>query len=186
MKRFAALSVLTCIGVLAGCQAQEMSMEGMQKPTPAPELARLNAFVGEWTEEFTCRPTGAKEDMKMTSSVKFEWALDGFFLRGTWAGEFEGQKIHGEGYYWWDAGDRHYEFMWFDNAGHTMEGEMSYHEKKGEWRMRWEGDGHDGKPMRGEGTMLMPDAKTINTTMTEWDALGLCKKMTGSGKSTKK
>ncbi|MCG3125337.1 MAG: hypothetical protein CHACPFDD_00155 [Phycisphaerae bacterium] len=186
MKRLTAFGILTCLGVLTGCQPQEVSMDGAQKPAPAPELAHLNAFVGEWTEDFTCRVPDSKEEMKMTSSVKFEWALDGYFLRGTWSGDFQGQKMTGEGFYWWDPRDREYEFIWFDNTGHSMEGEMTYHEKRGEWRMRWEGEGHDGKPSRGEGTMTMPDAKTIMTTMTEWDALGLCKKMSGSGKSTKK
>jgi len=82
MMRFstAALLLLVCAAVLT--QAQ------MPTPTPAPELKKLDYFVGKWTLESTLKPGPFGPGGKSTGTAHAEWMEGNFFL--TSHGTYEG------------------------------------------------------------------------------------------------
>lgn len=71
-------SILTCLALflsvaLASAQAPEA-------PKPAPELARLSYFSGNWTSEGDLKPSPWGPGGKFTSKAHVEWMSGKFFL----------------------------------------------------------------------------------------------------------
>jgi hypothetical protein len=70
-------TILTCmtlwLGIALVAQAQ------METPKPAPELQKLNYFVGTWTAEGDLKP-GALGAGKFTGTNHVQWMDGGFFL----------------------------------------------------------------------------------------------------------
>jgi hypothetical protein len=71
-------SILTCLALffsVALASAQEP-----QAPKPAPELARLNYFSGNWTAEGDLKPSPWGPGGKFTSKDRNDWMAGKFFL----------------------------------------------------------------------------------------------------------
>ena len=52
----------------------------MQPPKPAPELKKLDVFVGSWTLDGTMKPGTMGPGGTMTENEKCEWMQGGFYL----------------------------------------------------------------------------------------------------------
>jgi hypothetical protein len=52
----------------------------MQPPKPAPELKKLDIFVGSWTLDGTMKPGSMGPGGTMTENEKCEWMEGGFYL----------------------------------------------------------------------------------------------------------
>ncbi|HZW79175.1 MAG TPA: DUF1579 family protein [Candidatus Deferrimicrobiaceae bacterium] len=52
----------------------------MQPPKPAPELKKLDMFVGSWTLDGTMKPGAMGPGGTMTENEKCEWMEGGFYL----------------------------------------------------------------------------------------------------------
>lgn len=66
--------LIACILVAAAATAQ------MQPPKPAPELKKLDVFVGSWTLDGTMKPGTMGPGGTMTENEKCEWMEGGFYL----------------------------------------------------------------------------------------------------------
>jgi uncharacterized protein DUF1579 len=88
-----------------------------EPPKPAPELAKLQFLVGDWTHDELHHggPTGVAA--RGVARSKIAWILGGHRLYITYksvsaAGEQEGRGILG-----WDTEDKAYRLDWYDNRG---------------------------------------------------------------------
>jgi hypothetical protein len=66
--------LMACILTAAAATAQ------MQPPKPAPELKKLDVFVGSWTLDGTMKPGSMGPGGSMTENEKCEWMEGGFYL----------------------------------------------------------------------------------------------------------
>jgi hypothetical protein len=72
MKRhFASVTILLAIAASAG---------GQEAPKPAPELRRLDYFVGTWAAEGEIKPGPMGSGGKFTGTNRVQWMDGGFFL----------------------------------------------------------------------------------------------------------
>ncbi|MGB8986642.1 MAG: DUF1579 family protein, partial [Candidatus Sulfotelmatobacter sp.] len=70
--RGAVLTAWVLVAVAAAAQ--------MQPPKPAPELKKLDVFVGSWTLDGTMKPGTMGPGGTMTENEKCEWMEGGFYL----------------------------------------------------------------------------------------------------------
>jgi hypothetical protein len=86
-------------------------------PNPAPELKRLDDFVGTWTAEGEIKPGPMVAGGKFTGTNRVHWMDGGFFL--VTQSEFRGPM--GEGaetaYMGYDSSDRMYTYDSFNTLG---------------------------------------------------------------------
>jgi hypothetical protein len=79
----------------------------LQPVAPDAALARL---AGTWSGEGTVLKSAARVELK------WEWTLDGQFLRLTFANQMGPRRFEGHAYYR-ALGDGRYRGTWFDNSG---------------------------------------------------------------------
>ena len=179
MYRFLLLSLIA-VGLLAGCAQQQPKMEEMKKPTPAPELAKLQCWIGAWSgtaeivspspeEMKKMMPTGSKEMPKsMAGAEKVEWVLGGMFLKSEgWHDMGEGLRENYVHYVGWDAIAKKYHSWFFSDWGNTGEGWMTMDADGKTCHVTEKGMDAKGQSSTGEGTMTFIDDKTIEWTWTE-------------------
>lgn len=86
-------------------------------PKPAPELKRLDYFVGTWIAEGVVKPGPMGPGGKFTATNRVQWMDGGFFL--VTQSEFSG--VIGKGsetaYMGWDGHDRMYTYDSFNTLG---------------------------------------------------------------------
>ena len=84
MKRVSAVVALAVFVLVATVTAQNPP----QPPKPAPELKRLDYWVGNWTTEFEMKPGPFGPGGKTTGKVHEEWLPSSFcvVLRANWTG----------------------------------------------------------------------------------------------------
>jgi len=185
---------LTVIGLLAGAAEQIEPPAPPQKPNPAPEMAKLQRFIGSWAgkgemvepsaeQMKKTMPEGAPEmPSSFQGANKGEWALGGMFLKGDgWYEMGPGQKAHYVEYWTWDPTKKKYR-TWYANDWGEHGQAWAWFEADGN-TMRMEGEAVDaaGNAKRGEGTITFTDDNTMEWTWSETGPLGMMK-MKGTSK----
>lgn len=163
----------------AGCSSSKrVAMDPMTQPKPAPELAQLSRFVGEWAgrAEFVepsyeamqaSMPEGEEMPRYFNGAASYEWTLGGRALRLMgWYEMGEGKRKNYEGMMTWDPKEEVYRSWGCDDWGGRWtatftldEDGKTFHEKS----EHVDGYGNKG---RGEGTMSFQSNDTIVWTWT--------------------
>ena len=89
MKRIVAgIGMLILVSVAVCAQAQS------SKPTPPPQLRKLNDWVGDWVLSGTAKDKPGKPEYKVVWRLHERWILNGFFLEvhQTWKGNGQEQR----------------------------------------------------------------------------------------------
>ena len=99
---------------------------GMEMPKPAPEMANLAVFAGDWS----CSGQGAMEPggamMPMTTSVSAHSDLGGFWNSGRVKGATPGlPPFEGMFHMTYDAAAKNYLMLWVDSMGAWSEARAS-------------------------------------------------------------
>src|SRR5215470_493176 len=91
--------------------------QGPPKPTPAPELKKLDYFVGTWKSTGELKPGPTGPGGKFTSTERNEWMPGHFFLvtRGDSSGVI-GHVIE-TAYFGYNAEDKNYTYDAFNSMG---------------------------------------------------------------------
>lgn len=89
----------------------------MEMPKPAPELKKLDYFVGTWATEGDIKPSSMGAGGKWTGSEHYEWMEGGYFLTGKeeYAGP-EG-KAQGPAFLGYDTNDKMFTYDAFNSMG---------------------------------------------------------------------
>jgi len=89
----------------------------MAMPKPAPELKKLDYFVGTWTTAGDIKPGPMGRGGKWTGSEHYEWMEGGFFLTGK--EEYTGPdgKAQGPAFLGYDTNDKVYTYDAFNSMG---------------------------------------------------------------------
>ncbi len=168
---------LLFLGILAGGCGMMKSEAGdsFDKPKPAPELAKLAKFVGNWTGTAEMISPTAEEMKKMMpegskpipstlkSAEKWEWVDGGLTLRGEgWHERPGGEKENWAGVIVWDARSKTYRSWWRSDYGTIMEGRMSISDDGNMWKVSIKT--LVGEKSSGSGTLTF-----ANDRMMEWD-----------------
>lgn len=113
MKRTIVLGVIAVfVSIAAGVAQSQMEM-----PKPAPELKKLDYFVGAWSIDGNMKPGPMGPGGKMTGTETNEWMDGGFFVVGhsTYSGAMgNGKGISVLGY---DTDNKLYTYHEFDSHG---------------------------------------------------------------------
>jgi len=149
MKQALAIALL-CVFV---CAALVAAQGPPPKPTPAPELKKLDYFAGNWKSEGEVKPGPFGPGGKFTSMEHNEWMTGKFFLVLHSNGNFAGMgRLTETGYMGYNTEDKVYTYDAFNTMGEaehsrgTVEGDTwtwSSNEKMG------------GKAMKGRFTMTI-------------------------------
>jgi hypothetical protein len=114
MRRFLNTVVfLTLLGAIAlSAQAQ------MQMPKPAPELKKLEYFVGSWTMGGDSKASPMGPGGKWSGTEHLKWMEGGFFLvsQSTFKSDSMGSG-NGTAYMGYDANDKMYTYDAFNTTG---------------------------------------------------------------------
>ncbi len=110
MKRIAAAVLLSALCLFCVPSFAQM-------PTPAPELKKLDYFVGTWTDDGEMKPGPMGPGGKMTVSEKNEWMPGGFFL--TLHSIFNSDMANGSGiaFMGYDPDNKQYTYDEFNSMG---------------------------------------------------------------------
>jgi hypothetical protein len=163
-------------------------MEPAQKPDPGPELARLGPMIGTWSgtaEMVSPSPEEVKKTMPEGSGRmgtafkgggKFEWALDGMFLKGEgWHEMGDGRRIRYVEYITWDPKAKKYRNWWFNDWGSHGQGGMAFDPDETTLRVKTETVNAQGAPTHRERTMTLVDDNTMEWTWSEDGPMGKIK-----------
>jgi hypothetical protein len=178
MCRFLLVS-LFALGLVAGCAQPQPMMGEMKKPSPAPELAKLQPWLGSWAgvaemvspipnEMQKAMPEGSKEKSKgMPGAEKVEWTLGGMALKSEgWYEICEGKRANYVHYVAWDAKAKKYHGWSLTDWGETSESWMTVDANGKVFHMTEKGMDAEGRPTAGEGTVTLVDDKTMEWTYT--------------------
>ena len=97
--------------------AMALSLRGQETPKPAPELKKLNYFVGTWSAEGEMKPGPIGPGGKFTDINRVQWMEGGFFL--VTHSEFSGAMGRGTetAYMGYDSNDKMYTYDSFNSLG---------------------------------------------------------------------
>jgi Protein of unknown function (DUF1579) len=112
MKRF---TILICMALLVGIVLSAQAP--METPKPAPELKKLDYFVGTWTAEGEIKPGPMGPGGKFTGTNHVQWMEGGFFL--VTHSEFNGAMGKGTetAYMGYDSNEKMYTYDSFNTLG---------------------------------------------------------------------
>lgn len=173
------------VSALGGCCCLLPKGDAFAKPTPGPEQARLQRFVGTWSgtaelvsptaEEMNKHmPEGKKVSSTFKGGEKWDWLPGGMTLKGEgWHELPGGEKENWVGFLAWDARKRAYRGWFFNEAGAATE-------------VRWKvsGDGNKwtasaesklGPRTHGSGTAHWIDDRTVEWNWNECTPMGRMK-----------
>ena len=170
---------------LVGCEQNKMTLdEMMQAPPRAPELDRLNAFLGSWHGESQMKITGVDEPMANTGESNVSWDVDNRYLVERFSYQMGEDTMQGMSLWTWDDKSGVYRNWWFDNYGIAGTGTVRYDAGNDVWRMKSSGRSMvNGQKTVGAGTIKFVDEDTMKWDYAEWDTLHLIKYMQMSGTS---
>lgn len=101
-----------------GRPAQKPVKAEMSMPRPAPEMSQLSFFDGSWRCEGTMSPSPFGPGGKMTSTVRSQADLGGFWQSGTVKGTSPGMPpFEGRFHMTWDLMAKRHVMLWVDNMG---------------------------------------------------------------------
>lgn len=99
-------------------KAEKPAKPEMAMPKPAPEMAQLKFFDGNWTCTGTMSASPFGPGGKMTSSVRTHSDLGGFWESGVVKGTSPGMPpFEGMFHMTWDPAAKHHVMFWVDNMG---------------------------------------------------------------------
>jgi len=190
--------MIAVAALIAGCsETKPHGMMEHKKPTPGPELAKLNRFVGNWTGTAEMvKPT--LEDMKKMmppgspapTSNKFagggrwEWTMDGLVLKSEgWHEMGPGEKANMVEYIGYDPKTGKYWSTFMSDWGDRGSGVMTASADGRSYTISATGFDGQGNPSKGNGTMRFVDDNTIEWTWEEQGAMGEMK-LKGTSKRT--
>jgi len=173
------LWILCGVGLLAGCSEShppKMSMEDMnKKPAPAPEMSKLNRFVGNWTGTADLMKPTAEQMKKMmpagseppqthfSGAESYQWTLDGQFLKvDGWHERGKGQRETFSGVTGWDAKGKTYWNGFISDWGGHGHGTMTADADGRTFRFTGEGCDAQGRTMTEKGTVRFVDDNTMD------------------------
>jgi uncharacterized protein DUF1579 len=101
-----------------GRPAQKPVKADMEVPKPAPEMSQLRFFDGSWTCAGTMSPSPFGPGGKMTSTVRSQTDLGGFWQSGTVKGTSPGMPpFEGRFNMTYDPTAKRHVMLWVDNMG---------------------------------------------------------------------
>lgn len=185
-------SLMVCLGaaaLLAGCAQPKMDPAAMKPPERPTELNMLDPWVGTWqVDGEMTMPDGTT--MKSTGTANIAWECDRHILVERMEASSPEMKDMGKMYgmivYSWDAKDKEFDTVYFNNMNMIADGDMKYDEATRTWTMT--GEGYN--PMAGQNThwvgeMKMTDNNTMDYTWTTWDSWKMKKLEWGKGTARK-
>jgi hypothetical protein len=120
------LLVAVCLAAAPSTFAQDVKGKPAQKPVkaemampkPAPEMAQLRFFEGNWTCTGAMSPSPFGPGGKMTSTVRTHSDLGGYWESGVVKGTSPGMPpFEGMFHMTWDPAAKHHLMFWVDNTG---------------------------------------------------------------------
>jgi hypothetical protein len=107
--------ILTCVTLLLGIVL--LARAQTEVPKPAPELKKLNYFVGTWTAEGDMKPGPIGPGGKFTGTNRVQWMEGAFFL--VTHSEFNGAMGKGTetAYMGYNSNDKMYTYDSFNSLG---------------------------------------------------------------------
>jgi len=89
----------------------------MEMPKPAPELKKLDYFVGTWVSEGETKPTSMEPGGKWKTTDRYQWMEGGFFLTGQT--EYSGPEGTAKGPFFlhYDTDDKMFVYDAFNSMG---------------------------------------------------------------------
>lgn len=180
------LSVLGPVTLLVGCMKPSMPMEPPQKPSPAPEMKKLEPMVGTWTETGEIvepNPEEMKKMMPESERAKFkstfagggkaEWAMGGIALKWEgWHDMGEGQKESFVEYWTWDPKVGKFHTLYVSDWGKTGAGVATPCESCNGWCVKGTGFDDLGQKSSYEGCLKMTDKDSMEWCFTERGPMG--------------
>jgi hypothetical protein len=98
-----------------------------EKPAKPAELKALEALAGSWDTQATFKGgEGAKDEVRVTGSVKCEWILDGRVLQGKGSDSLPTEFL---GQWTYDTNKKAYRSWFFNSNGNVVE-----------WAGKWDAD----------------------------------------------
>ena len=174
--------------LVGGCAKPAMDMGEMKKPSPAPEMKKLDGLVGswKWTGEMVEPSMGdAGQQPTFSGTGKFEFILGGSVLKETGSMDMgEGQSMAYEGYWVWDAGAKKYRTYFLNDWSENGIGWVTPCGDCDGFCMKGDSVDAQGAKKRGEGCMKRIDKDTWEWSMTEKGPMGKMK-MKGTSKRAK-
>jgi len=175
MRRLACLTVCGSV-FLVGCQEPTMEMMEMKKPSPAPELAKLERMVGNWDgtwEMLSPKPEEGAEPMSGTSTGKFSWTMGGMFLMGAGVVDIgEGKMMNYVEYWTWDPQAKKYRSWFFSDWGESGESTFSLSADGNSMKGTFAGMDGEGHKKSGGGELTWVDNNTMEGTWHETGPMG--------------
>lgn len=149
--RLLKLAVLVASGLLTAAAAAQAQEKKMEAPKPAPEVKRLEFFVGNWISEGEMKPGPWGPGGKMTGTSHCSWMPGGFFVVCNEDGSGAMGKMHGLGVLGYDAAAKSYTWNGFNSMGENEHAAGSVDGKT--WTYTNESV-MNGKPIKGRYTIV--------------------------------
>jgi hypothetical protein len=160
----------------------------MQKPSPAPEMAKLARFIGTWSgsaeivspshEEMKAEmPEGEEMPSSFAGGGTYDWTLGGMYLRGEgWHEMGDGQRANYVEYWAWNPKVKKYRTWYFGDWGDSGEG-WAWFDQDHPDVMRLKGTTTDalGRKGRGHGMMTFIDDNSYEWSWCERGPMGKMK-----------
>jgi Protein of unknown function (DUF1579) len=105
-----------------------------EAPTPGPEHARLEVFVGKWINEGETVATPEAPSSKILTSDVYEWIPGRFAVLHTAYGRIGELDVGGVEILGYAAESGGYTSHFFDSQGHVTVDELTYDDGKWIWR----------------------------------------------------
>jgi hypothetical protein len=102
-------------------------------PTPGPEHARLEVFIGKWINEGATVPEGDEPAAKIMTSDVYEWIPGRFAVLHTAYGRLGDMDVGGVEIIAYDSESGKYTSHFFDSQGHVTLDELLFDDGKWVW-----------------------------------------------------
>ncbi len=141
--------------------ATAAAMAQMQPPKPAPELKKLDTFVGSWTLDGTMKPGMMGPGGSMTENEKCEWMEGSFYL--VCHSDYKSSMGNGVGLsvMGYSADDKAYTYREFNSFGEFDDSRGSLDGDTWTWTNE---EKMGGMTMKGRFTMKITSASSYNFT----------------------
>ncbi len=127
MKLITVLGGISLVALTAAITSQVVSQdkpeggygqeppEWMKYAEPGESHKKLEAFVGQWDQTVKWWMYPEAEPSESTGTAEYRWIMGGRFLKGTYGGEFAGQRFEGMDILGYDNFRQEYIAFWLDN-----------------------------------------------------------------------
>jgi Protein of unknown function (DUF1579) len=145
--------------ILAACVLSSMAAAQMEAPKPAPELKKLDVFVGNWSLDGNMKPGPMGPGGPMTESEKCEWMEGGFYV--VCHSDYKSSMGNGMGLsvIGYSADDKAYTYREFNSLGEFVDSRGTLDGDTWTWTSD---EKMGGVTMKGRFTMKMTSATSYN------------------------